>query len=457
MKNSLQIRIFVLALTILAMFTAVTFISHHTVRQLGKLRKTSASIQIASFQMVDQFHALVVDFNVALLKLEVSNDSKDETELQSLRQKMADWIGTQKFSLDSDKERALLEQIDRKFNRYMGRIELMTRHRDQREMRDVIRRELPTIIRESSELINLGNQLGRAHRETIGLSLSDYQETLRWFQHMIVAMLALAIAMGIWLAIMVYRQMITPLRLQLVESQQTISRQEKLASLGVLAAGVAHEVRNPLTAIRARLFTQQRRLREGSLEHQDSVLIATEIERLEQIVQNVLQFARPAEPNLDTIYDEDLLEEVGDLMQPQFTGSEIELRIGPVAKVRFQADRRQIKQALVNLIRNAGESIDGKGMISLRSRTGFFHFKRQSGRAIFIDLEDTGKGMPADIQRRLFDPFFSTKANGTGLGLAITARIVENHAGAIQYRTQTGRGTTFTIILPTAENHEPNG
>src|SRR3954470_12394576 len=106
------------------------------------------------------------------------------------------------------------------------------------------------------------------------------------------------LVLGSWLAMIVYRDMIAPLRRQLLESQAIIERQEKLASLGVLAAGVAHEIRNPLTAIKARLFTQQKLLKSGSAEFEDSTVIGNEINRLEKIVRDGLKFANPADPKL---------------------------------------------------------------------------------------------------------------------------------------------------------------
>ena len=115
----------------------------------------------------------------------------------------------------------------------------------------------------------------------------------------------------------VYREMIAPLRLKLVESRATIDRQEKLASLGVLAAGVAHEIRNPLTAIKARLFTLRKAVGERSTALEDANVIEREINRLERIVRDVLLFARPAEPKEQTISAMALVRDVADLMRSQ--------------------------------------------------------------------------------------------------------------------------------------------
>jgi signal transduction histidine kinase len=105
---------------------------------------------------------------------------------------------------------------------------------------------------------------------------------------------------------------------------------------------------------------------------------------------------------------------------------------------------------LINLVRNAVEAIDGAGIITLRVRAGHTTLRGRECDTAVLDVADTGQGIPPEIQKRLFDPFFSTKATGTGLGLSIAARIVEKHGGALQYQTRAGRGTTFGIVLPQA-------
>jgi signal transduction histidine kinase len=112
---------------------------------------------------------------------------------------------------------------------------------------------------------------------------------------------------------------------------------------------------------------------------------------------------------------------------------------------------------LINLVQNAAESIEGEGAITLRARTSVARLGGRSRPVVTLEVADTGKGIPPAVQKRLFDPFFTTKESGTGLGLPIAARIVENHGGALQYRTVPGRGTTFGIVLPRVEKGENEG
>ena len=240
----------------------------------------------------------------------------------------------------------------------------------------------------------------------------------------------------------------------LTESHAIIERQEKLASLGVFAAGIAHEVRNPLTAIKVRLFTLKSSHKPGTSEHEDLEVIRNEIDRLERIVSDFLQFARPAEPELQTMPVEKLLRDVHRLLQSDLAGKSVELKLELLAKELICVDPNKMKQVLINFVRNGAESMDAGGTVILRSRMDKQMFNGRNVATVVIDVVDTGKGMPPEVQKRLFDPFFTTKEAGTGLGLPIAARIVERHGGVIQYQTQPNRGTTFSIVLPLAPKNE---
>lgn len=242
--------------------------------------------------------------------------------------------------------------------------------------------------------------------------------------------------------------MIAPLRHQLTESQAVIARQEKLASLGVLAAGVAHEIRNPLTAIKFRLFSLKKTLPEAA--NEDAAVIGNEISRLERIVKDFLQFARPSEPVLVDVPAARVLQEVCDLLRPQVEKNAIELRLDSCDSIWVRVDMQQIKQVLINLVQNSAEVIGTDGVITLGARSQ----SRNGERLALLEVTDTGKGIPPEVQERLFDPFFTTKEGGTGLGLPIAARIVEKHHGELRYHTTSGRGTTFVVTLPGYSEHE---
>jgi signal transduction histidine kinase len=286
-----------------------------------------------------------------------------------------------------------------------------------------------------------------AHRESMNTFLADSRMSLTYLRYLLMISLALLLAASGGLAVVVYGELIAPLRVKLVENQALMERQEKLASLGMLAAGVAHEIRNPLTAIKAWLFIQRKHLLPGTLEYDDADVIANEITRLERIVKDVLLFARPSEPHFATVQVDDPLREVQSLLAPELANARINLVHENGSRVQVWIDSEQIKQVLINLVQNAAESIGQDGTITLRARPGSTRLERTT-ETVVLEVADTGKGISPEVEKRLFDPFFTTKESGTGLGLSIAARIIEKHGGALLYQTQVNHGTTFGIVLP---------
>jgi signal transduction histidine kinase len=254
--------------------------------------------------------------------------------------------------------------------------------------------------------------------------------------------------------VLAYRRMIAPLRTTLTESRAIIERQEKLASLGVFAAGIAHEIRNPLTAIKVRLFSLKQSHRPGTSEYEDVQVIESEIDRLELIVREFLQFARPAEPEFRILPLRKILQDIQQLLETEFSRKGIQLHVEAEADELVRVDPNKFKQVLLNLAQNGAQAITGRGSVTLRSRFDARELHGQLRPVVIIDVVDTGGGMPPEIQKRLFDPFFTTKEQGTGLGLPIAARIVEKHGGAIEYKTAADQGTTFSILLPRNLEHE---
>jgi signal transduction histidine kinase len=150
------------------------------------------------------------------------------------------------------------------------------------------------------------------------------------------------------------------------------------------------------------------------------------------------------------------LREVRDLLAPQLETSGIKLIFENSQPTGIRIDPQQIKQVLINLVQNGADAVGKDGSVTLRARLDHKRLAEHETEVVILEVADTGKGIPPDVQKRLFDPFFTTKDTGTGLGLSIAARIVEKHGGALQYQTQVNRGTTFGIVLPRANNEDPN-
>jgi signal transduction histidine kinase len=292
-------------------------------------------------------------------------------------------------------------------------------------------------------------KLDDVHKNLGALHSQDAHEAVTSLKRLLMVLVFLVLVLGFTATSLIYRAKIAPLRAQLVESRVIIGRQEKLAALGTLAAGVAHEIRNPLTAINVRLHGLKKSLVPESSAHEDATVIGQEIRRLDLIVRNVLQFARPAEPQSETVSAESLFSRVHALLGSQLENASIRLNLAPSPPLWMRVDPQQIVQVLINLIQNGAESIGREGTITLRARSSAM--PGQAAPAVILQVIDTGKGIPLKVQERLFDPFFTTKETGTGLGLSIAARIVEKHGGAVEYQTEVDRGTTFGVVLPRVE------
>ena len=450
MNRALKVRLAAFALVIFTLAVAIGFAAYSSWREVGSLQQRLSTGHLRSFEIADHLQASILQLHDSLLRYHLRRSPKDRDEFAHNSDALNRWIDDQKPVLNSAKELGILNRIDAAYDLFLAA------GTNQWSNAGVATPDsdisyLEKLQQATSGMLDLGYQLADAHRQTLEDAFRESQKSVSLLRWVIFGSLALLIGSLIWLFATVYREMIAPLQLQLVQSHAIIERQEKLASLGVLAAGVAHEIRNPLTAIKARLFSHQRRLNKGSAEFEDAVVIGAEINRLERIVKDFLEFARPSEPQLIRLTAEPVLRDIRNLLAPQLEKRNISLRIDETSGASFEADPQQLKQVLINLVQNAAESIDQRGAVTLRARSATARLNGHPQPVIILETQDTGKGIPPDVQKRLFDPFFSTKESGAGLGLSIAARIVEKHGGALEFQTQVNRGTTFGIILPTVE------
>ena len=232
-----------------------------------------------------------------------------------------------------------------------------------------------------------------------------------------------------------------------VESLERIGSQlevsERLAALGRVTAGVAHEVKNPLNSMRLWLEVLKANM-PVELEPQQAVkMLDSEIDRLDRAVKTFLNFTRPVELNLEETDLRSLMEEVLDAARPSIAKASLDLRADlPIDCPPVLVDRQLIHQAVLNLVLNASEFTDPGGHITLSLR--------RSGEFAVIAVEDSGRGIPPGDQKKIFQLFFTTRPGGSGIGLANTFRFVQLHNGRIEFESETGRGTTFRVKLPLA-------
>ena len=236
---------------------------------------------------------------------------------------------------------------------------------------------------------------------------------------------------------------------ELRRMEEAVRRGDRLAAMGKLAAGLAHEIRNPLASMCGSIELLGRSPGLAEKERKLMQIVLREGERLEALVHDFLAFAKPSQPQLQQIDVSKLVEETLDVLKqdPAASGLSVKVELEPNAQVR--ADPGQLKQVLWNLLSNAAEATTSN---SLRPRQGGEVRVRVRCAAshVAVEVQDSGAGIPGEDLLRIFDPFFTTKERGTGLGLAIVHRIVEAHGGEIAVDSVPGRGSTFTVRLPLA-------
>ncbi len=449
MSFGLKLRLAVFVSAIALMIGLGGWTAHTSWARIHEMRQRLTAAQSQSFFFADHFQQAVLALNNLVLRQEIHHDPSLWQQFRRTREELNRWIVGEAALWTTAPEQAISARLQEAYRAYLRAARQLAGPAAAAGRSSVdAMTGLAQFEARSEALLGLAYELANAHRRALNLFLQRSDRSLAHLQFVLWGSLVLLLVCGSGLAAVVYRELIAPLQLRLVESRQLMGRQEKLASLGLLAAGVAHEIRNPLTAMKARLFALQRLLDRDSPEQADAEVIGQEIQRLERIVRDFLLFARPAEPAFRLLPAEQPLRQVQTLLASQLAQTNITLTLeaGPAAAVRV--DPNQLEQVLINLVQNAADSIQRDGTITLRIRKDRKRLHDQVREVVILEVADTGKGIPADVQKRLFDPFFTTKATGTGLGLSIALQTVEKQGGTLQYQTEHGRGTTFGIVLP---------
>lgn len=228
--------------------------------------------------------------------------------------------------------------------------------------------------------------------------------------------------------------------------RKEILRAEKLNTLGELAASIAHEIRNPLTVVKG--FLQMMHKQEKGDNYYYLSLVLTELGRAEAIINDYLNFAKPQFEKLEDAELAKIITEVSLLLEALAAKENVQINVKLEWEVFVKTDRNQLKQALVNIIKNAIEATDEGGEISIDQRT--------IGDESYITITDTGKGMDGEQIARLGTLFYTTKDKGTGLGTSVSIKIIEAMGGIISYKSELGEGTEVTIVLPSYKKTDFN-
>jgi signal transduction histidine kinase len=237
---------------------------------------------------------------------------------------------------------------------------------------------------------------------------------------------------------------------RVVDVEEQLRQNEKLSALGLLAAEVAHEIRNPLTVMKMLYHSLDLRFAPGDPRSEDARIMGEKIDHLNKIVEQILDFARTTEPQLGPVDLNELVEELGLLVRHKLKQQGVEwVRQFAGGLPVLMADATQLEQAFLNLILNAAEAMPEGGTLTISTRAEPDNVPAAQATAVVVEIKDTGAGMSEEQQRRAFTGVLNTtKARGTGLGLAIVARVVETHRGTIEIKSRPNRGTTIAVRLP---------
>ena len=227
--------------------------------------------------------------------------------------------------------------------------------------------------------------------------------------------------------------------------EEQLSRSDRLAALGTLAAGLAHEIKNPLTSVMTFSRHVARRFADERFRQRFQSVVPRELERINRIVEDLLRLARPSRLALAPVHLPEILDQALDLYGNQIEAKGVRVvRDYALGLPPVPGDSEHLYQALVNLVTNALDAMEQGGTLTIRAARA----EEADRQCLRIEVTDTGAGIGPAETASVFNPFFTTKASGTGLGLAIAHKIIDDHGGTISFRSVAGRGTTFTVLLP---------
>jgi signal transduction histidine kinase len=234
-----------------------------------------------------------------------------------------------------------------------------------------------------------------------------------------------------------------------IKLEEQLHQSERLAALGEMIAGVSHEIRNPLGIIRSTAELLHARMKEGESQRQFSSIIVEEATRLNDILTEFLDFARPKDLRASPCRIEDIVDRNLHVLEAECARLSIRVeREYQTGDYSLEADPDLLYRALVNVFANAIQAMPQGGLLRLSTA---IQNGRNGSPLLELRVQDSGHGIPADIRKKIFNPFFTTREKGTGLGLAIVQTIIDNHSGDIEVVSQQGEGTTMIIRLPLAQ------
>lgn len=411
-------------------------------------------------------------------------------ELDRHRQAFDEWLGRARQAARSDKERDILDRLEVVQQAYARKRDEAVELYDggsEEHATQILLRDVAVLYQEAFDLCE---QFIDVNQQLVNEAMTSVRRQVERITVVIAAVLLITVSLGFALLWLFFRGVIFPLRriaadvrtaavgnemssedfhtdelrelgryVQLLmtdvaetrsdleHSRTQLAHSDKLAAVGKLAAGVAHEIRNPLTAIKMWLYSLRRNVQQDNDTQQKFGIIAEEIGRLESIVRNFLEFSKPQKLQVEPISVERILDKTVELLWHRFEAQSINVERNDAGNLpQVLADAEQLQQVFLNLLNNSVDAMPNGGKVRItcsRSHHG--------GRAmVTVRLADSGPGIPQEVKERIFEPFFTTKDEGTGLGLCIAASVMARHRGLLELESTDTMGTQWTVRLPAA-------
>ncbi len=440
MKPAAAKKIFLaLALILAGLLVVSAWKLTSALERIEEVQSAFEDLQVRRFPVAAQLRARIQRLNSTLFRHQVTGDPALQERFASLEGQLSRFFDERRPMLDDVAEREILQRIEDGAGLYLTEAGKLMAARQRNAEADQAAMRIERIVEMADEIVELTNELALSRTEHFRALLQDYRDSVHDLQRSITVSLLLTLAAVGGLGWVSWKWFLRPVQSELQAARALAGQREELANIGTLASGIAHEIRNPITAMKARAFALAELVEPGSAAAKQAAIIDKELVRMERVVRDFLDFARPAEPDLQPVDLDAFLAEIVEFLRPEMEQRDLVLSFEarPGAAARMDSD--QIKQALLNLIRNAAEASKEGGGITLKAEV-------VEGRAR-ISVADRGAGIAAECRDRLFVPFFSKKHGGTGLGLSIARNIARKHGGDLAFETAEGEGTTFTLDL----------
>jgi signal transduction histidine kinase len=485
-----KISLGILGVLLLAVLSSVVAI--FSAYRFESLQKTVVQDNLSSVRAAEELEVALLEQRGYVSSYILDGGNSQWLKELDLRRRAFDvWLGKARASARSDKEREILDRlevVEKKYAEKRDSVVTLYNAGEEEQAKRVLLHEVVNLYERSyavcEEFIEVNTELVEANS-------TDVRRQVEWVRLVVTVSFVTTLLLGLALLWVFFRGVIFPLRAlaadarvaagenmpggpstrrdelrelghqvqllmsnvaetrsDLKQSQTQLAHAEKLAAVGKLAASVAHEIRNPLTAVKMWLFSLRRDLDSRDDLRKKVEVVSEEIGRLEKIVSSFLEFSRPPQLKLERLNVDEMLDKILELQKYRFEQQEIKvLRENSGHLPEVTADAEQLRQVFVNLINNAVEAMTPGGRLRVATGT-----TRRGGREMLVaTLADTGSGMPQDVQERVFEPFFTTKPEGTGLGMCVAASIMARHGGALKLESSDQRGTTWTVWIPLAK------